>query len=153
MARKGISTAKPVVARGRQNDGLTKHKLSDKIHKNITALDRKLRKIAKLKSQKDVLRNLAEAEKLYDQLGTSMENHKKTYGSFPDWIQHDWVDKENFKHNGRVRKIMAEIKTADEKKLPKLQTKLFNTIRFATEESRSATHTTKNRGLVSGGNQ
>ena len=137
LASKGISTVpQKMGSRGKTNESLIKHKLSNNIERNITALDRKLRKVSSLKSPEDIQRNLEEAEKLYSRLGSKMKTHKDKFGGFPDWITHDWVNKEQFSNNGRVKKVMDEMKNAKPEKIPKLQVKLFNLIRIGDERKR-----------------
>jgi len=139
LARKGIKTAqqgKPKITKGIANEQVIKHKLSNNIHKNITALDRKLRKVANLESQKDIQRNLEDAMKLYDSLGEKIKNHKQRYGNMPDWIQHDWVHNETFDKNGKIKKQMQKMRELDPKNLKKEQNKMWNLIALKTERRR-----------------
>ena len=139
QARKGIKTAKPNMAKGGKgvaNESVIQHKLSNNIHKNITALDRKLRKVANLDSEKHIQNNLADAEKLYNALGDKMKNHKERYGNMPDWIQHDWVNDETFNDKGKVFKQMQKMKGLEGKDLKKEQKNMWNLIALSTENKR-----------------
>ncbi len=135
-ARKGIKTAKPKIRRGTANQDVIKHKLSNNLNKNITAVDRKLRKIANLEDPKHIKKNLAEAEKLYNSLSTKIENHKKKYGNLPDWIQYDWVHKETFNDNSKISKQIQKMKKLDGKELKKEQRNMWNLIALKTERRR-----------------
>ena len=138
LARKGIKTAqgKPRIVKGTANEQVIKHKLSNNIHKNITALDRKLRKVANGQNPKDIQRNLEDAMKLYDSLGEKIRNHMQRYGNMPDWIQHDWVHHETFDKNGKIFKQMQNMKSIDLKNLKKEQNKMWNLIALKTEKRR-----------------
>lgn len=138
LARKGIKTAKPrVTARGVADQTIVKHRLSNNIHKNITALDRVLRRATKLKSPGDIQRNLEEAERLYKSLATKIENHKSRYGEMPDWVKQDWVINENFKDGqGSIYKQIQRLKSAEPKNIKKEQDKLWNLIALSTEKKR-----------------
>jgi len=136
QARKGIKTAKPRISRGTANQDVIKHKVSNNIHKNITAVDRKLRKVANLEDPKHIQKNLAEAERLYNSLGTKIINHKKKYGNLPDWIQYDWVHKETFSDNSKISKQIQKMKTLDGKELKKEQKNMWNLIALKTERRR-----------------
>lgn len=136
-ARKGIKTAKgKPKMNGMANESVIKHKLSNNIHKNITALDRKLRKIANLENPKKIQEHLEDAMKLYDQLGTKIDNHKKRYGNMPDWIQHDWVHNETFNQNGKIFKQMQKMKDIPPENLKKEQKNMWNLIALRTEMRR-----------------
>lgn len=138
LARKGIKTAgKPkMVGRGSPNDEVMKHKLSDNIHKNITKLDRALRKVANLEDPQHIQRNLKNAERHYASLGTKIDNHKKKYGNMPDWIQYDWVHNESFNEHGKIYKQIQNMKDISPDKLKKEQNKLWNLIALRTERRR-----------------
>ena len=138
LARKGVKTAKPnrAKSKGLANEVVIQHKLSNNIHKNITALDRKLRKVANLDSEKHIMNNLEEAEKLYSQLGQKMQNHKERYGNMPDWIQHDWVNGETFNNDGKVYKQIQKMKKLEGKELKAEQKKMWNLIALSTENKR-----------------
>lgn len=138
LARKGIKTAqrKPQTSRGVANEEVVKAKLSNNIHKNITALDRKLRKVANLDSEKDIQRNLADAMKLYDSLGTKINNHKQRYGNMPDWIQYDWVHNETFNDGGKIFKQMNKMKGLKGNELKKEQKNMWNLVALKTEKRR-----------------
>lgn len=138
QARKGIKTAqgKPKITNGVANDNVIKHKLSNNIHKNITALDRKLRKVANLDNPKQIQKHLEDAEKLYGQLGSKIDNHKQRYGNMPDWIQHDWVHNETFNKNGKIQKQIHKMKDIDPKHLKKEQRNMWNLIVLKTEKRR-----------------
>lgn len=136
LARKGIKTAKgkPMVNGG--NEAVIKHKLSNNIHKNITALDRKLRKVANLENEKHIKNNIDDAMKLYKSLGTKIQNHKDRYNNMPDWIQHDWVNGENFNSGGKILKQMEKMKGLEGEKLKKEQSNMWNLIALKTEKRR-----------------
>lgn len=140
LARKGIKTAQnnpKHIGHGVANESVIKHKLSNNIHKNITALDRKLRKVANLESEKDIQRNLEDAEKLYAGLGQKIQNHKDRYGGqMPDWIQHDWVHKENFQNQGKIFKQIQKMKNLTGNELKKEQKNMWNLIALSTEKRR-----------------
>lgn len=137
QARKGIKTAKPkMISRSNANAEVMKHKLSNNIHKNITHLDRKLRKVANLEDTKHIKRNLADAERLYNSLGTKIDNHKKQYGNMPDWIQYDWVHHETFTDNGKIYKQIQKMKELDGDELKKQQKNMWNLIALRTERRR-----------------
>lgn len=136
QARKGIKTAKPQIRRGTANQDVIKHKLSNNIHRNITAVDRKLRKVANLEDPKHIQKNLKDAERLYNSLGTKIDNHKKQYGNLPDWIQYDWVHKETFTEHGKIYKQIQKMKGMNAKDLKKEQRNMWNLIVLKTERRR-----------------
>ena len=131
-ARKGIK----VRDRGNksyQNPTLEKKKLSNRMSRNITKLDRKLRRIARMQNTEKARNEIGDAEKVYESLGNQFKEHKKRYGGFPEWVSHDWINNENFKKNGKVKKILGKMKKADKNDIKKLQRDLFNSIAIGSD--------------------
>ena len=135
MASKGqkVRPNMTKITTGLANKTAMKNRVSDSIQNDMHGLDKLLRKASSSRHHDDVVKLLTQAEKIYDKLAEKVRLHKEKYGELDWWVSQTWHGHENFNNNGTVKRLMSNLKNAEEKDMKKKQMALWETIRLPSE--------------------
>jgi len=136
LASKGVSTKKPnmkKITTGMANRTAMKNRVGDSIQNDMHSLDKMLRKAVSSKHHDEMVKVLGKAEKTYEKLGEKIKLHKEKYGELDWWVSQTWHGHENFNNNGKVKKLINQLKNCEEKNMKKKQLMLWEAIRLPTE--------------------
>ena len=135
LASKGVKTKTNMVKinTGMANKTAMKNRVGDSIQNDMHGLDKHLRKAVSSRHHDDIVKLLKTSEKIYDKLSEKIKQHKEKYGELDWWVSQTWHGHENFNNNGKVKKLMTQLKNSDEKNMKVKQQALWEVIRLPTE--------------------
>lgn len=135
LASKGVKTRSDMtkIRTGLANKTAMKNRVGDSIQNDMHSLDKHLRKAVSSRHHDDIVKLIGKSEKIYDNLAEKIRLHKEKYGELDWWVSQTWHGHENFSNNGKVRKLMLQLKDSDEKNMKGKQQALWEAIRLPTE--------------------
>ena len=135
LASKGVKTRTNMtkITSGMANKTAMKNRVGDSIQNDMHGLDKLLRKAVSSRHHDDMIKLLKSSEKIYEKLAEKIKIHKEKYGELDWWVSQTWHGHENFNNNGKVKKLISQLKSSEEKSMKKKQLMLWEAIRLPTE--------------------